>query len=297
MPKKSGTMNWPEPSNDKNSESFNTFCLELFLEKEKKALTSGMNEFSSATDTAAKHLEKLVETISSLPLLSTILFWIEKETKDTFTASRHAQMMKELISEGFIGIKDNKGNLWTLKHMVSIGHDSIIEAIRCNDVWPIEKTESYVKFYIDFVNWLSEKSLGYVPKASDPIMERIRWRKLPYNYFIAITQKLSSREQVISQLLYFGGTRTLEEILTLKIEDISLSSGHIILSKTPIPFPKHVLKNLKAYTDGRKKGLVFIGKRQGEKLDPTLPYRALKTVVSKLDLDPSFTFKDFVRDV
>lgn len=205
--------------------------------------------------------------------------------------------MKELISAGFIGIKDTRGNAWTLKHMISIGHDSILEALRCNEIFPIEKTEELVKFYIDFVNWLSEKTLGYVPRAFDPDFEKTKNRKLPYNSFLIITQKLDPRERLIAQLLYFGRTRTIEEILSLKIEDISPSSGHIMISQKPIPYPKHVLKDLQTYIGNRKKGLIFVSRKQGERLDHTVPYRALKTVISKLDVDPSFSFTDFVKDI
>ena len=82
-----------------------------------------------------------------------------------------------LIEHGFIGVKDSHGQIWTLKHMVSMGHDAIIEEIRCHKLWSLEKTEEYIQFYIAFVNWLSEATCGYVPLADDPDVRKTAQRK------------------------------------------------------------------------------------------------------------------------
>lgn len=300
MPKKLGAIQWKEPSTEEESSAvpgFKKFCLELYPKKEKALLHTDIDSFSTATNTIAAHFEKFFQKVSDLPLLSVIVFWSENLTKDKSHAAKNAHSMQQLITHGYIGIKDTRGQPWTLKHMVSIGHDSIIEAIRCNEVWTIEKTEEYVQFYIDFVNWLSEKTFSYVPQATDPDLKKTKQRKISRDEFIAICKELGDRERVIAQLMYYGGTRTLEEILSIKIGDINTLLGHIAISDFVVHYPKHVLSNLQAYIADRNKGYVFIGRNKGDRIDGTVPYRSLKTAISKLGLDPSFTFKDFVNDI
>lgn len=297
MPKKLGAIQWKEPRTEEESGAvpgFKKFCLELYPKKDKALLHTDIDSFSTATNTIAAHFEKFFQKISDLPLLSVIVFWSENLTKDKSHAAKNANLMQQLITHGFIGIKDTRGQPWTLKHMVSIGHDSIIDAIRCNEVWTIEKTEEYVQFYIDFVNWLSEKTFSYVPQAIDPDLKKTKQRKIPHSEFIAICRQLKERERVIAELLYFGGERMLEEIIALKIEDIK--DDYINMKNGPVQYPRHVFKKLISYLNGRKKGYVFIDKK-GNKIDSTVPYRALKVAASKLNLDPSFSFTDFFRNL
>jgi len=161
----------------------------------------------------------------------------------------------------------------------------------------LEKTQEYVEFYIDFVNWLSEITFGFVPRAVDPNLDRTKHRKLTHSKFIAILKHLQTREQLIAQLLYYGGYRNVEEILSLKIEDVHALLGHVTYSGITVPYPKHVLKDLQAYISSRRKGYVFIGRNKGEKLAHPVPFRALKTAISRLGLNPAFTFTDFVKNI
>lgn len=300
MGKRVESVNWEKPA-EKHAQGpipdFKRFCLKLHPLKDKGFSDVDVHNLSSATKTISDQFEKFFEKISNIPLLSAVLFWVENIVKDKFHAAHNTAMMQQLIMHGFIGLKDTHGHVWTLKHMIAKGHEPIIEAIRCSKIWDIEKREEYVHFYIDFANFLSEKTFGYVPHAIDPDLSKIKQRKLSHNDFIAIIKNLKERERIIAQLLYHGGFRNIEEILSLKIENIHASSNQVTLPDgTVVEYPKHILHELQTYIGERKKGYIFVGRKK-ERIDHTVPFRALKTVVSKLGLDPSFTFRDFVKDL
>jgi integrase len=149
---------------------------------------------------------------------------------------------------------------------------------------------------MEFALWLSTTSFGYLPAAYDHDRIVTSRRKLEFDQYIRIIQELSDRERILSKLFYLGGSRTLEEVLSLKIEDINFKECTLRLSEEIVSYPKHVFNDLKTYIGSRKKGPVFIG-RNGEKVDHTVPYRALKTVAANLNLDSAFSFKDFVSNV
>ena len=297
MPKKPGIIHWEKPlaKEEKNPFSdFMQYCLDIYPRKDKALLDKDIDNFSHSAATLAGQIETFCKNIADVPLLSVIVFWVRNIAKDKFHAMRNAETMHQLLKYGFIGLKDTHGQAWTLKHMISLGHESIIEAIRCNECWTQEKTEEHVQFYIGFVNWLSEATSGYVPRVVDPDIQKTMQRKIPYNDFLTICKHLKDRERVIAELLYYGGERMLEEILSIKIENIK--DSFIDFQNGSVQYPKHVFKSLLSYLKERKKGYVFID-RKGGKIDPSVPYRALKKVVLKLNLDPAFSFPEFFKNV
>lgn len=297
MSKKPGTIQWEKPL-DKEAKNpvsdFMQYCLDIYPRKDKSLLDKEITNFSKSATTLSNQIDTFRKNIAEVPLLSVIVLWVRNLANDTFHALRNAETMHQLMKQGFIGLKDTRGNVWTLKDMVSMGHESIIEAIRCNECWSQEKTEEYIQFYIGFVNWLSEATSGYVPKAVDPDIQKTIQRKIPHSEFLTIAKHLKDRERVMAELLYYGGDRLLDEVQNLKIQDIR--ENQVFFRNGSVQYPKHVFKNLLSFIGNRKKGYLFVG-RNGEKIDQSVPYRALKVVVSKLNLDPSFTFLEFLRSI
>lgn len=297
MSKKPGTIQWEKPL-DKEAKNpvsdFMQYCLDVYPKKDKTLLDKDITHFSKSATALSNQIDAFRKNIADIPLLSVIVLWVRNLVKDTFHAVRNAETMHQLIKQGFIGLKDTRGNVWTLKDMVSMGHESIIEAIRCNECWSQEKTEEYIQFYIGFVNWLSDATSGYVPKAIDPDIQKTIQRKIPYSEFLTIAKHLKDRERVMAELLYYGGERMHEEVLSVKIENIK--DGFIEYQNGPVQYPKHVFKFLLSYLKGRKKGYVFVD-RKGGKIDQSVPYRALKKVVLKLGLDPTFSFPEFFKNL
>lgn len=67
------------------------------------------------------------------------------------------------------------------------------------------------------------------------------------------------REQILTKMFYLGGSRALEEVLSVKIEQIDFSRFLIHFSED-ISYPQHLFESIKKYIQDRKKGFVFAGK-------------------------------------
>jgi hypothetical protein len=98
-------------------------------------------------------------------------------------------------------------------------------------------------------------------------------------------------------LLYFGGTRTLEEVLTLNIENVNIDKRFINFGLQPIAYPLHVFADIKDLSQGRKKGRVFIGRRgKSTSLNPATIFRNFKEAATEVGLGQNFTPKMLVTN-
>lgn len=247
--------------------------------------------FLEASNHTIDEIKKFESKIKDIPLLAILSIW----TEDSILAGtgRTVDVLMELIKKKTIG---KTGKLLTLEEFAKEDHDSVIDAIRINKEWTIWEREEYVHHYISFENWLSVKTFGFIPKAVDYDRLISEKRKLSFNKYYRILNELQDRERILAKIFYLGGSRSLEEVLSLKIEDVDYFKKAIKLSGEFVSYPRHVLVDILDYIGDRKKGFVFTGKG-GERINHTVPYRALKTVISKLKLDPSFTFKEFVKNL
>lgn len=284
------------PSHDRSYKQLLDLCNQLKGQKDHTSLEAYSKEFSSATGQISQEIENFKAKISSIPFVAVIIFWAKFTEKDRAFGARYLDMMRDLIAMGILPYKNEKGIPLTIQDFKLLNPLAVVDAIRCNNKWQEQKREDYVSFYIEFVNWLSETTSGYVSIIQDPDRQLTLRRQLPYEAFVEILTSLSLREKIIAKIFYLGGNRSSDEVLSLKIEDIHFPECKLNLSGCWVSYPRHVLTDLKGYIGKRKRGYVFVG-RDGEKTDPTVPYRALKTVISRLKLDPSFTFKDFGRNL
>jgi integrase len=142
---------------------------------------------------------------------------------------------------------------------------------------------------------MSKETFGYIPEAKDLDRIATQRRLIPYETYIEMISRMDPREQILAKLFYLGGPRALEEVISLKIEDIDFTRSLIHFPEA-VSYPRHLLEDIKNYVECRKKGFVFMG-RDGDRISHTTPFRALKTVVTELKLDPEFTFKDLTRNI
>lgn len=260
--------------------------------------------YCSHSTTFAAHTEKVYAEIehfhsmfSEMPFLSFIVLWANSMERDRVFGERYISMINDLVQKNLIPYWDFKFNRpLHVEEARNINHETVIDNIRCYKDWSLDKREDYVTFYCEFANWASETSFGYFGKAIDPDRQITLRRRLPYDSYVRILKELSDRDRILAKIFYLGGSRSLEEVLSLEIENIDFQKNTLSFSQEAISYPRHVLEDIKEYVGNRKSGYVFLS-RQGERIVHTVPYRALKTVVSKLDFDPSFTFKDFVKNV
>lgn len=260
---------------------------------EKLYLSQG-TDFADASQKVHEKINSFKSEISEFSILALVILWANSIQQTGNFDCRQIEMMNELIEKKLIFSKRFKSNHTLTLSDFSEADGSHIEAIRSFKDWSLEKRENYVSFYIDFIQWLSKASFGYIPEAFDVDRALTHGRLLKFEIYIKILCCLSLRERIIAKLCYLGGSRPMEDIFSLKIENIDFSKLTLKLAEEFVSYPKHVLEDLKEHIDSRKKGLVFIN-REGNSVDVTVPYRALKTAVHKLDLDKSFTFKDFMK--
>jgi integrase len=171
----------------------------------------------------------------------------------------------------------------------------VIERIRSYGNWSLAKREDYVLLYKTFSEWLSKETLGYVPEAKDFDRWATEKRLISFELYIEILSHLDLREQILAKIFYLGGNRLLEEVLSVKIEDVDFTKSLIHFSED-VFYPQHLFEDIKKHIKDRKKGYIFIGK-DGDRISITTPFRALKRVVSELNLNPEFTFKEFTKNV
>src|SRR5262249_25891188 len=145
------------------------------------------------------------------PFVTAFLVWIKEIATDPPTRL----LAKTIMESGFIRITDKEGKVWTIAHAKMFDHRNILEAIRCRREWNFQIRERLVNTYLHFIKWLSKVTHGFVPLLEDPDLCRSQDRSLAFLNFIHFLSKLREEDQLVAKLLYFGGSRSLGEILAL----------------------------------------------------------------------------------
>jgi integrase len=235
-------------------------------------------------------LQKSIGAISEQPLLTAYLAWIkEVEIIPNFDLS----LAKILLEKGFIGITDSEGQVWTIAKASEFNHQNIIDAIRCRYEWSTEAREGLVMAYASFIQWLSNVTFGYVCRVEDPDLMRSNARAFPYSMFLKFVSHLKDKDRLVAKLLYFGGTRTVEEVLDLKIEDIDFDNRVIYFDSQPTTYPLHVFADAKSIIKERKKGRLFLG-RQNAPLNVATIFRNFKDAAIESGVGKNFTPKALI---
>jgi integrase len=210
-------------------------------------------------------------------------------------AKRYLGMLRDLVDAGLLILVSNKKKTETLQDLSLQDPSLVVDRIRCYKDWSLHKREDYVLLYQAFSEWMSKETFGYIPEAKD--LDRIATKKrlIPFETYIEIISRMGLREQILAKIFYLGGPRALAEVIALKIEDVDFDRS-LIRCPEEVSYPRHLLEDIKRFIEGREKGFVFRG-REGEMMAHTTPFRALKTVVTELKLDPEFTFKDLTRNI
>jgi len=270
-------------------------CLSLNSGQDKNELESFGADFFYHSSQLHKKVEEFKSGISKVPFTAIILFWADLMRKDKVFGERYLSMMQKLIESGLLSCSSDKKKPLTLQDLSFQDPSQIIDDIRSYDEWPIDKREDYVLLYKTFSSWLAKETFGYIPEAKDRDREATHKRRISFESYVEILRHLDLREQILAKMFYLGGDRALEEVLSLKIEDVDFGKKSILFGELSVSYPAHLFRDLREYIQGRKKGHIFIG-RDGERVSHTTPFRSLKTVAAELGLDPSFTFKDFIRN-
>jgi integrase len=277
------------PSEDISVDFFLNYC-ETKLPSQN--LFHSFEKFIVEKNKLHDEFKKSIETISQQPFLVAFLAWIH----DMAAGSPDKNSAKILLENNLIGIKTEQGQTWTVAHARTFDHRYVIDVIRCRREWTFQLKENLVLAYIKFIQWLWKVTFGYIPKLEDPDLLRIQGRALSYQAFIHLLSKLNEKDQLVAKLLYFGGSRTLEEVLNLNIEEVDFDKRLIYFDLQPISYPLHVFADVKAIAQDPK-GRIFIGRRQNVSLNPATIFRNFKEAATEIGLGQNFTPKVLTTNI
>lgn len=269
-------------------------CLSIDLQQDEKKLSTLTSDFAKSSQDLQQKVAAFKESIASSPLSAMVLLWGDLVSNDKTLGKSQLTIMRDLVETGLLPLTLNKKTTVTLQDLSSQDPSHIIDTIRCHKEWSILRREDAVLLYTAFAHWLSQETCGYVPEAKD--LDRIATQKrlIAFETYLKILSHLDLREQILAKMFYLGGQRALEEVLSVKIEDVVFSRSLIRFSEDVL-YPHHLFEDIKEYIQNRKKGYLFAGK-DDERVSTTTPFRALKKVAAKLGLDPEFTFKEFTKN-
>lgn len=224
------------------------------------------------------------KTISQQPFLAAFILWAKEiavQNTDMINAA------KTLLKAGFIRAIEKNGEIWTIESASKFDHRIIISSIRCQHTWPIHLRELVAKNYISFMEWLSKETYGYIGRLEDPDLLLIKGRLLTHPQFIILLAALKDKEQLVAKLLYFGGKRTLEEVLNLQLDAIDFEKNSIRYKSQIIHYPLHIFEDIRAIIGKRSDGRLFLG-RQDAPLSRLTIFRNFKEAGLEAGLGKSF---------
>lgn len=247
-------------------------------------------DLSEACRCFLHQIEQLRETfkisigrMAEQPFLAAFLLWIKE------TSPNNTDACKLLLDKQFIGLRDKTGATWTIQHARTFNHAEVMEAIRSHPALPLLKKEELVAVYLDFLNWISKQTFGYIPQTEDPDLARVQSRFFPFPHFIRLINQLEGKDRLVAKLLYYGGTHTLEEILNLKTQDIDVERRCVHFPYQDTFYPLHVFADMHALAKGAE-GPLFVG-RQKAPLNPATIFRNFKEAAISAGLEENFTPK------
>jgi hypothetical protein len=263
--------------------SFVNFC-------EGKVPTKQLVEQCELFEKQRNHIKseytKFIGEISEEPFIASFIVWVKE------VGYRHMEMLegaKMLLEHGLIGVTDHAGGLWTIGKAKGFDHRTVIDTIRCHKEWTLPVRENVVKTYLSFISWLSLETNSYIPRLEDPDLVRSQGRTLPYSSFISFLGALpNDKARLVASLLYYGGSRTLDEVLQLTLKNVDFEKRVIYFESVPVSYPAHVFDDIKEMAKPRTSGKLFLG-RQGLPLNPATIFRNFKDAALKSGLGPLFT--------
>ena len=261
-------------------------CLGPDSEKAEKILHSKKSELSGFFKEFYGHRRAFYESIEKLSITVFIAAWADSIRQDKGYSVDRLRMMSDLVERKFLLIT-------SLRDFAKQDLAVVLDDIRCYKEWTIDKREEVIVLYLSFVSWLSKETFGYVSEGVDADRVAAEKRQVSFKVYTDLLDRLDLRERILAKIFYLGGSRGLEEVLSLKIEDVDFRKKKIRFPEE-VSYRRHLFEDIKEYIQTRKKGYVFTGKGE-DRISHTTSFRALKKVTTELKLAPDFTFKDLTK--
>lgn len=264
-------------------------------------LTMGIAVLVSDYNNAKKKLDnEMHDTILKFlktPLLAAISTWGQSMMSIDF---KIPSALSKLISENFMLVYDNASNTLCrpylpIAKLSAVDHIKIINEIRSRRDLSHQSKEHLVGTYVSFINWLSEQTYHHIKSIADPDLMKRQSRAIDFSLFIKLMDHLDEKAQLVAKLLYYGGSRILEDVLDLQIEDINFRELKVRFGSQIIMYPAHIFADIKAIAQDRKSGQLFLG-RQEAPLNPATIYRKFKEAGSQIGLGDTFSPKSLTTN-
>lgn len=253
-----------------------SLAYEVLLEDTKKimpeiALERSLTVFQDARIAFDDALSTYWKTVRDTPLLTAFLDWMKEHRSNDLTL----EYAKIIVENGLIQFLDVKKQPVKLCDLTQANLKIQIDEIRCREKYSIMVREKLVGVFLVFFSWLSTHTLQYVPELEDPDKQRTGARLMDHETFISLVELLDERCRMIAKLLYFGGDRTLDEVVKLQIEDVDFKNQRINLQGVLVNYPRHVFEDIKLLIGNRSSGAVFLG-RNSSSINPSTMFRKFK---------------------
>jgi integrase len=251
------------------------------------AIEEAVKQFEEERAAMYKHLSR----IRSSSLLTAFLIWVKTDPY----RSPGTEFQKKLLFDSdlipfFNEVDEADLTVNDIKNPFFL---SIIENIRCDDRFDIRTKEDLIGNLCDFVRWSCTEARIARPDLRDLDRVIARNRAICYYSYTRLISKLEGKYQLIAKLMYFGG-KPLSQVLNLNVQDIDFSCNSICFDDHMSPFPKHVIKDIKALIRDKTYGKIFSG-RDTKELNPSTVFRNLKNAANKAYLGDNFTPKDLYK--
>lgn len=261
----------PEDAGFNQRHSYETL-LDYFKEAvPKKELEASVKKFENERESLNKAIKHSLSILREQPLLVAFLIW----SKRNLVKSGHPDYAKMLVEKDILQFKDARGHLLIIKNLNDKTFFDILEGIRCRKDLELWQREMLVLTVRDFLNWMWAVTRLSAFDIKDRDKEKALRRFLDYDDFIRFLGKLDDRCQLVAKLLYFGGSRTLAEVLNIQMKDINFVIGTIDFGSQRISYSRHVLEDIKALTEGQTAGKIFASRKKTT-LNPATIFRNFK---------------------
>ena len=204
--------------------------------------------------------------------------------------------IKNLLEKQVIKFLDDKRKYLRVQDLTIEYIVSNIDLIRSLKEFKYRYRDSLVKTYLEVVRWAYTVSYKSTVDIQDPERVKTKKRALSYEMFCNLVDNMEPKYQIVAELLYLGGSRTMDQVVNVKIGDINFNKNSIKFGTHVIHYPKHVITEIKEIVGTRKSGNVFIGRMKAP-LAPATIFRNFNEAASQIGLGEGFSPKSLTTDV
>lgn len=255
-------------------------------------LIHSVEEFEQQEVLVRELIKKLHMKFGNQSVLAALLLW----SKSIWVQQESLDYARILIENELIPFKNRQKRLFLIKELRRDHLVSAVDLIRCRTEFSIGVREILVKAFVHFFEWLTRATQGTVFFGiKDPDAQKIQNRVLAPPAFTPLLERLDDRCRLVAKLLYFGGSRTLDQVLSLMLEDVDFDKRVIRFDSQIIDYPLHVFKDIRNLVGEQTSGRILLG-RQDSPLNAATVFRNFKEAASQIGLGDSFSPKSLTTD-